>query len=77
MHYEVELGLIIGKTIRDLHPDDTRGALDAISGTISFIRYFFWGGYVRYSALPKIYPYYPYCCRPDPKKKHEQENKDM
>lgn len=32
MHYEVELGLIIGKTLRDLHPDDTQGAMDAISG---------------------------------------------
>lgn len=34
MHYEVELGLIMGKTIRDLHPDDTKGAMDAIEGTI-------------------------------------------
>lgn len=32
MHYEVELGLIMGKTVRDLHPDDTQGALDAIEG---------------------------------------------
>jgi acylpyruvate hydrolase len=34
MHYEVELGLIMGKTVRDLHPDDTKGALDAIEGEI-------------------------------------------
>ncbi|KAF2682633.1 hypothetical protein K458DRAFT_419480 [Lentithecium fluviatile CBS 122367] len=32
MHYEVELGLVMGKTVRDLHPDDTQGALDAIEG---------------------------------------------
>ncbi|KAK0661038.1 putative hydrolase C21C3.09c [Lasiodiplodia hormozganensis] len=30
MHYEVELGLVIGKTLRDLHPDDEKGALDSI-----------------------------------------------
>ncbi|CAA9957726.1 Fumarylacetoacetate hydrolase domain-containing protein [Pyrenophora teres f. maculata] len=30
MHYEVELGLVMGKTIRDLHPEDTKGAMDAI-----------------------------------------------
>ncbi|KAF2869263.1 hypothetical protein BDV95DRAFT_498103 [Massariosphaeria phaeospora] len=32
MHYEVELGLVIGKTIRDLRKDNTQGALDAIEG---------------------------------------------
>jgi hypothetical protein len=32
LHYEVELGLIMGKTVRDLHPEDTKGALDAIEG---------------------------------------------
>jgi 2-keto-4-pentenoate hydratase/2-oxohepta-3-ene-1,7-dioic acid hydratase in catechol pathway len=35
MHYEVELGLVMGKTVRDLHPDDTEGALDAIEGIIA------------------------------------------
>ncbi|EFX03158.1 fumarylacetoacetate hydrolase family protein [Grosmannia clavigera kw1407] len=30
LHYEVELALIIGKTVRDLKPDDEQGALDAI-----------------------------------------------
>jgi hypothetical protein len=35
MHYEVELGLIMGKTVRDLHPEDTKGAMDAIEGTLS------------------------------------------
>jgi 2-keto-4-pentenoate hydratase/2-oxohepta-3-ene-1,7-dioic acid hydratase in catechol pathway len=30
LHYEVELGLIIGKTVRDLDPNDEQGALDAI-----------------------------------------------
>ncbi|KAG9188266.1 acylpyruvate hydrolase [Alternaria panax] len=34
MHYEVELGLIMGRTIRDLHPEDTKGAMDAIEGYI-------------------------------------------
>ena len=33
MHYEVELGLIMGKTVRDLDPEDTKGAMDAIEGT--------------------------------------------
>jgi hypothetical protein len=32
MHYEVELGLIMGKTVRDLDPEDTKGAMDAIAG---------------------------------------------
>jgi hypothetical protein len=35
MHYEVELGLIMGKTVRDLDPEDTKGAIDAIEGTDS------------------------------------------
>lgn len=30
MHYEVELALIMGKTVRDLQESDTKGALDAI-----------------------------------------------
>ncbi|PVI08074.1 hypothetical protein DM02DRAFT_608178 [Periconia macrospinosa] len=32
MHYEVELGLIMGKRVRDLDPEDEKGALDAIDG---------------------------------------------
>ncbi|OCK83856.1 hypothetical protein K432DRAFT_162474 [Lepidopterella palustris CBS 459.81] len=32
MHYEIELGLVMGKTVRDLDPEDTKGALDAIEG---------------------------------------------
>ncbi|KAL1603900.1 hypothetical protein SLS60_005492 [Paraconiothyrium brasiliense] len=32
MHYEVELGLVMGKTLRDLDPEDTKGAMDAIEG---------------------------------------------
>ncbi|KAF2707787.1 hypothetical protein K504DRAFT_458270 [Pleomassaria siparia CBS 279.74] len=32
MHYEVELALIMGKKVQDLHPDDTKGAMDAIAG---------------------------------------------
>ncbi|PCG91446.1 Hypothetical protein PENO1_093850 [Penicillium occitanis (nom. inval.)] len=31
VHYEVELGLVIGKTLKDLDPEDHRGALDSIS----------------------------------------------
>lgn len=34
MHYEVELGLVIGKTVRDLGETDTKGALDAIESYI-------------------------------------------
>ncbi|KAJ5154255.1 Fumarylacetoacetate hydrolase family protein [Penicillium coprophilum] len=30
LHYEVELGLLIGKTVRDLDPNDEKAALDAI-----------------------------------------------
>lgn len=33
MHYEVELALVIGKQVRDLKPDDTQGALEAIKGS--------------------------------------------
>jgi 2-keto-4-pentenoate hydratase/2-oxohepta-3-ene-1,7-dioic acid hydratase in catechol pathway len=32
MHYEVELALIMGKTVRDLRADDAQGALEAIRG---------------------------------------------
>ncbi|MCJ1234422.1 hypothetical protein MMC14_002383 [Varicellaria rhodocarpa] len=31
LHYEVELGLIMGKNVRDLHEDDEQGAMDAIA----------------------------------------------
>lgn len=34
VHYEVELGLVIGKTVRDLREDDEEGALGAISGKL-------------------------------------------
>ncbi|KAA8645919.1 fumarylacetoacetate hydrolase family protein [Aspergillus tanneri] len=30
LHYEVELGLVMGRTLRDLDPKDNKGALDAI-----------------------------------------------
>ncbi|KKA25560.1 Fumarylacetoacetate hydrolase family protein [Rasamsonia emersonii CBS 393.64] len=30
LHYEVELGLVMGRTVRDLDPEDHKGALDAI-----------------------------------------------
>ena len=33
MHFEVELALVIGKTVRNLRPEDQQGALDAIKGT--------------------------------------------
>lgn len=32
LHYEVELALLIGRNIKDLSPDDTKGALDSIEG---------------------------------------------
>ncbi|KAL8694051.1 MAG: hypothetical protein Q9218_001229 [Villophora microphyllina] len=32
LHYEVELALIVGKTVKDLHESDEKGALDAIDG---------------------------------------------
>lgn len=35
LHYEVELGLVIGKTVRDLDPNDEQGALDAIQSEYS------------------------------------------
>jgi 2-keto-4-pentenoate hydratase/2-oxohepta-3-ene-1,7-dioic acid hydratase in catechol pathway len=31
MHYEVELGLVMGKTVRDLDPEDHKTALDSIA----------------------------------------------
>ncbi|KAF4123477.1 acylpyruvate hydrolase [Geosmithia morbida] len=34
LHYEVELALVIGKLVRDLKADDTKGALDAIQVAI-------------------------------------------
>lgn len=32
MHFEVELALIIGSMVRNLHPEDEKGALEAIKG---------------------------------------------
>lgn len=37
LHYEVELALVMGKTVRDLREDDERGALDAIAGMCVFL----------------------------------------
>jgi len=37
LHYEVELALIIGKRVKDLEPDDEKGALDAIESMFSVI----------------------------------------
>ncbi|KAJ6088631.1 hypothetical protein N7486_009892 [Penicillium sp. IBT 16267x] len=34
LHYEVELGLVIGKTLRDLDPNDEKSALEAIESYI-------------------------------------------
>lgn len=34
LHYEVELGLVIGKTLRDLDPKDHQSALDAIDSYV-------------------------------------------
>ncbi|KAJ5555263.1 hypothetical protein N7461_003733, partial [Penicillium sp. DV-2018c] len=34
LHYEVELGLVIGKTLRDLDPNDEKSAFDAIQSYI-------------------------------------------
>lgn len=33
VHYEVELALVMGKTLKDLKEDDEKGALEAIAGT--------------------------------------------
>jgi acylpyruvate hydrolase len=30
LHYEIELGLVMGRQVRDLDPRDEKGALDAI-----------------------------------------------
>lgn len=30
MHYEIELGLVMGKELKDLDPEDQEGAMDAI-----------------------------------------------
>jgi 2-keto-4-pentenoate hydratase/2-oxohepta-3-ene-1,7-dioic acid hydratase in catechol pathway len=47
VHYEVELGLVIGKTLKDLDPEDHQGALDSISSSsflplLFFFIFFFW-----------------------------------
>jgi len=34
LHYEVELGVVIGKQVRDLDPADEKGALDAIAAYV-------------------------------------------
>lgn len=36
MHYEVELAVVIGKTLKDLDPEDEQGALDAIDSAFIF-----------------------------------------
>ena len=32
VHYEVELGLVMGKTVRDLDAGDAKGAVGAVGG---------------------------------------------
>lgn len=39
LHYEVELGLVMGKSVRDLDPTDDKGALDAIRSAFSYYYY--------------------------------------
>ena len=51
MHFEVELGLVIGKTVRDLHPDDTKGAMDAIEG-------------ILHSTFPEVHRHRPFFLPP-------------
>jgi len=43
MHYEIELGLIMGKTLRDFDEKDEQGALDAIESntTVHSSTFFF------------------------------------
>ena len=41
MHFEVELALVIGKLVRDLKADDTKGALEAIQCRAYFFPFFF------------------------------------
>lgn len=36
LHFEVELALIIGKTVRNLQAEDTEGALEAIQGGFAY-----------------------------------------
>lgn len=36
LHYEVELGLVMGKSVRDLDPEDNKGAIDAIRSALFF-----------------------------------------
>ena len=36
MHFEVELGCVIGKSLRDFDPADEQGAIDAIDGELVF-----------------------------------------
>ncbi|KAJ5566063.1 Fumarylacetoacetate hydrolase family protein [Penicillium sp. DV-2018c] len=38
LHYEVELGLVIGKTLRDLDPNDEKSAFDAIQSVNSLTK---------------------------------------
>ena len=39
LHYEVELGVIIGKDVRDLDANDEKGAMDAIDGVYSWVNH--------------------------------------
>lgn len=36
MHFEVELALVIGRVVRNLHPEDEKGAMEAIRGESCF-----------------------------------------
>jgi acylpyruvate hydrolase len=35
LHYEVELALVMGKEVMDLHPDDVEEAMDAIESMLA------------------------------------------
>lgn len=41
MHFEVELALIIGSVVKNLHPEDEKGALDAIKGEFGLASFFY------------------------------------
>jgi len=55
MHFEVELGIVIGKTVKDLDPNDTKGALDCIDTYLMSID--MTGRNVQEEAKKKGYPW--------------------
>jgi len=58
MHYEVELGLVMGKELKDLDPEDHEGAMSAIDSQL--MRSDEWHAALANSRNVRLHPQHRY-----------------